>query len=260
MNDSVMKPGSNWRLILDPPQDAATNMAVDEAILRTTAHAGAAANTVPSLRIYRWRPGSVSIGYSQKMSDVLGGLEPGVPPDAAGIVRRPTGGATVVHDAGPSFSLVMPKNSGVYRPHNGVTDLYAFAGRCVAEALSRLGLSVTLWDRTETKRTGNNSILCASSLCPHDAIYEGRKVAGYAARRMRGATLVQGYVTLGDGSIRICINADDLMDAMVAAVEHVAGVKLANRILTEEEQELSARLRAEKYALKEWNYKRKAAI
>lgn len=252
MNDSVMKPGSNWRLILDPPQAAATNMAVDEAILRTTAHAGAATNTVPSLRIYRWMPGSVSIGYSQKMSDVLGGLEPGVLPDDASIVRRPTGGATVVHDAGPSFSLVMPKNSGAYRPHNGITGLYALLGRCVTEALDRLGLSVTLWDRTKTKRAGNNSRLCASSLCPYDAIYKGRKVAGYAARRMRGATLVQGYVTLCDGSI----HADDLIDAMAAAVVHVAGVKLANHILTEEEQELSARLRAEKYALKEWNCKR----
>jgi lipoate-protein ligase A len=258
MNDSVMKPGSNWRLILDPSQAAATNMAVDEAILRTTAHAGAAANTVPSLRIYRWRPGSVSIGYSQKMSDVLGGLELGVPPDDASIVRRPTGGATVVHDAGPSFSLVMPINSSAYRPHNGVTDLYALLGRCVTEALGRLGFSVTLWDRTKTKRTGNNSRLCASSLCPYDAIYKGRKIAGYAARRMRGATLVQGYVALGDGSIRI--HADDLIDAMVAAFGHVAGVNLANSILTEEEQELSARLRAKKYALKEWNYKRKAAI
>ncbi|MHC4522791.1 MAG: lipoate--protein ligase family protein [Planctomycetota bacterium] len=223
-------------------------------MLRTTAHAAAVANTVPSLRIYRWRPGSVSIGYSQKMSDVLGSLEPGVPPDAADIVRRPTGGATVVHDAGPSFSLVMPKNSGAYRAHNGVTDLYAFAGRCVAETLSRLGLSVTLWDGP--KRTGNNSRLCASSLCPYDAIYKGRKVAGYAARKMRGATLLQGYVTLGDGSI----HADDLIDAMAVAVGHVAGVKLSNHILTEEEQELSARLRAEKYALKDWNYKRKAAV
>ncbi len=241
---------------MDPQVDAATNMAVDEAILRTAAHAGAAANTGPSLRIYRWRPGSVSIGYSQNISDVLGDLEPGVPPDDASIVRRPTGGTAVVHDAGPSFSLVLPKNGDAYPPHNGVRDLYAFAGRCVAETLSRLGLSVTLWDGS--KRTGNNSILCASSLCPYDAVYKGRKVAGYAARRMRGATLLQGYVTLDDGSI--CIHADDLIDAMAVAVGHVAGVKLSSHILTEEEQELSARLRAEKYALKEWNYKRKAAI
>ncbi|MCP4364436.1 MAG: lipoate--protein ligase family protein [Planctomycetes bacterium] len=256
MNDSVKNPGGSWRLVVDSPQDAATNMAVDEAILRTTAHTGVAADTVPSLRIYRWKPGSVSIGYSQQMSDVLGGLEPGVPPDDASIVRRPTGGATVVHDAGPSFSLVMPKKSGVYQLHNGVTDLYAFAGRCVAEALSRQGLSVTLWGGS--KRTVNNSRLCASSLCPYDAVYKGRKIAGYAARRMRGATLLQGYVTLGDGSIRI--HADDLIDAMAVAVGCVAGVKLSNHILTEEEQELSARLRAGKYALKEWNYKRKAAI
>ncbi len=289
-----MNYGRNWRLIQDPPQEAFTNMAVDEAIAR--ALVGSDNGSVPTLRIYAWNPNSVSIGYFQRISDVAtelrknpgchsgppkGGEESGtndrffaslrmtarhrytfpeVLADDIGlkdsdnnydIVRRPTGGTAVMHDGGPSFSLVL--KGGAHTPSmnmkTNIIDLYSLMGRCVVEALRRQGVSAELWDGP--KGTSNNPNLCISNLCPYDVVSQGRKLAGYAARRLQGVTLVQGYITLSDG-----LTAQDLRDAITCAVEDLTGARLMDGSLTEEEATLATKLQREKYTHREWNYKR----
>jgi lipoate-protein ligase A len=55
----------HWRLIIDPPQSGPMNMAIDEAILESTGLGG----TLPTLRLYRWQVGCLSLGYAQPASD-----------------------------------------------------------------------------------------------------------------------------------------------------------------------------------------------
>jgi lipoate-protein ligase A len=201
------------------------------------------------MRIYTWEPSSVSIGYFQKISDVVDSLGLNGTEKNCDIVRRPTGGTAVVHDSGPSFSLSLKDGLRTPSTRINITELYSMLGRCVVEALHRLNVPADVWNGP--KGNSNYSSLCISSLCPYDVVSNGRKVAGYAARRLRGATLLQGYISLPDG-----LTTRELRGTMIAAVEGVTGVRLLDGTLTEEERTLVAKLRNEKYTRREWNYKR----
>lgn len=234
--------GTSWRVILDTAQEASVNMAVDEAIAR--ALSGSDKEPVPTLRIYQWRANSLSIGYFQEVARVVSALKLKDPAKNYHIVRRPTGGSAVIHDDGPSFSLVLKGNEP------NIMDLYALLGRCITETLARQNIVAQPWDGPG-RSSSNTSNLCVSSLCPHDVVHQGRKVAGYAARRLRGVTLVQGYVTLVDG-----LSTQGLSDAIIDAFKDVAGAPLLDGTLTDEEKALAVGLREEKYTRREWNCKR----
>ncbi len=234
--------GTSWRVIQDTAQEASVNMAVDEAIAR--ALTGFDNESVPTLRIYQWRANSLSIGYFQEVARVVSALKLKDPAKNYHIVRRPTGGAAVVHDGGPSFTLILKGG----RPD--IIALYSLLGRCVTEALGQLGVPAELW-KGPAGNPGNDSNLCISLPCPHDVVHQGRKVTGYAARRLRGVTLIQGYISLSNG-----LSALQFMDAMVDAFEAVAGTRLTDGTLTEEERALATKLNDEKYTRREWNCKR----
>ena len=80
-----------WRLLKLETHDAATNMAIDEAVLRARI-----ADKVPNtVRFYRWKPSAVSIGRFQNVNNEVNldncakhGVE---------MVRRITGGGAVYH-------------------------------------------------------------------------------------------------------------------------------------------------------------------
>src|SRR5689334_22938196 len=74
---------------------AALNMAVDEALLEAMPRL-----RKPVLRFYRWTESAASFGYFQKYATIerLTLLRP--------LVRRPTGGGLVPHDADWTYSVV----------------------------------------------------------------------------------------------------------------------------------------------------------
>ena len=67
----------DWRLLIDGPATGAWNMAVDEAIFRVVE----ASPGPPTLRLYRWAPPAVSLGFGQSSAS-----KPGITVDPAGIV------------------------------------------------------------------------------------------------------------------------------------------------------------------------------
>src|SRR5437762_5029540 len=84
----------NWRLLLSPPVDGATNMALDEALLNSGLVGGP-----PTVRMYGWTPPCLSVGTNQPLLtqiDTEWCAAQGVT-----LVRRPTGGRAVLHD-GPA--------------------------------------------------------------------------------------------------------------------------------------------------------------
>lgn len=54
-----------WRFLIDPPQTAAINMAIDEAISLAFSRGEAP----PTFRLYRWLIPSISIGSFQNWRD-----------------------------------------------------------------------------------------------------------------------------------------------------------------------------------------------
>src|SRR5438445_617792 len=78
------------RLIHDLPGDGPWNMAVDEALLEDAARSGR-----PTLRFYGWAEPTLSLGYFQPYAQ-----RASHPPSSrCAVVRRPTGGGAILHDA-----------------------------------------------------------------------------------------------------------------------------------------------------------------
>src|SRR5271154_7144909 len=87
----------NWLLLNSGKGDAAFNMALDEALLENFSRLGK-----PGLRFYGWTEPAATFGYFQKFSEVERAtlLRP--------LIRRPTGGGIVPHDADWTYSFVVP--------------------------------------------------------------------------------------------------------------------------------------------------------
>ena len=87
----------NWFLLNYGKSDAAFNMALDEALLEAMPRLQA-----PVLRFYGWTEPAATFGYFQKYSEVAAAtkLRP--------LIRRPTGGGIVPHDADWTYSAICP--------------------------------------------------------------------------------------------------------------------------------------------------------
>jgi lipoyl(octanoyl) transferase len=89
-----------WRLIVDEACDGATNMAIDEAILEAVGRGA----RLPTLRLYRWEPACLSLGYAQPLSDV--DFER-VQDHGWHFVRRMTGGRAILHTDELTYSVAL---------------------------------------------------------------------------------------------------------------------------------------------------------
>src|SRR6187399_2034155 len=93
----------NWLLLNYGLGAPAFNMAMDEALLEGVARLGQ-----PVLRFYGWIEPAASFGYFQKFVEIEQAtlLRP--------LIRRPTGGGLVPHDADWTYSVVIPPNHSWY--------------------------------------------------------------------------------------------------------------------------------------------------
>jgi lipoate-protein ligase A len=192
-----------WRLLWTGYQNAAENMAMDEAIL--IAHSEGKAP--PTIRFYGWNPPTLSIGYFQRVEkevDLERLRERGL-----GFVRRPTGGRAVLHDRELTYSIIVSESyPGIPRT---VTQSYRVISNGLLEGFRQLGLQaemVSLAGETEKERYASlGSAACFDSPSWYELVVEGRKVAGSAQTRQRG-------VILQHGSILLDLDVDLLFDVL----------------------------------------------
>jgi len=212
-----------WDLLIASAAPAATNMGVDEALLRT-----ATQRDRPLLRLYSWDRLSVSFGYFQKF-----------PADLAGryaVVRRPTGGGIVYHGDGvdTTYTVVVPPGHPL---HKRKTDAaYCVIHQAVAAALA---LQTPLCDNRAPQR---GQYECFQNPVAGDVVADGRKLAGGAQRRSRAGMLHQG-------SIAASISAEQL----VAGFRKSLAVEFQPFELSPATQTLAEKLALEKYATAGWN-------
>jgi lipoate-protein ligase A len=160
--------------------DGPHNMAADETLLES------AQNGIASLRFYGWTRATVSLGYFQphrmRQSDARVADLP--------FVRRPSGGAALVHHHEVTYALALPRGvpwqpggSWLCRMHgilaNALLELGVIASTCQAQAPRHFA-----------------GLLCFQHCTPGDLVIEGAKVTGSAQRRQRGALLQHGSVLL----------------------------------------------------------------
>jgi lipoyl(octanoyl) transferase len=171
-----MQPHS-FCLLQSGPCDYAFNMALDEALLQAAPRLGG-----PVLRFYGWTEPAASFGYFQKHADIerITELRP--------LVRRPTGGGLVPHDADWTYSLVFPPDNDWYSLR--ATDSYHRVHEWIRAAFAMLNLAAALAPACRKTLPGQ----CFQGYEKSDLLWGGRKIAGAAQRRTRDGLLIQGSV------------------------------------------------------------------
>ena len=176
-NRRVNPESETWLLLNSGPGAAALNMALDETLLELASQL-----RQPVLRFYGWTERGASFGYAQKYAKVarLTLLRP--------LVRRPTGGGLVPHDADWTYSLVFPP--GHWWHASRATESYQRVHEWIRDAFARLNITTELSPGTRKDSPGQ----CFVGAERFDVLWSGRKIAGAAQRRNRQGLLIQGSV------------------------------------------------------------------
>jgi lipoate-protein ligase A len=175
----------DWRLIPEQILDGAASMAADEVAAETVAAGGPA-----TVRVYRWVPSTLSLGYGNDPDIVDWGFCEDV---GVTVTRRPTGGGAIYHgSAGDvAYSIIAPAEAFP----GDVTESYRELLDPIIEAFDRFGVDVTLAD---ADREAVWSPACyLRELDPaHDLVGpDGRKIAGNAQYRTRDAIVQHGSLS-----------------------------------------------------------------
>jgi lipoate-protein ligase A len=227
-------------------------MAADEVVLES-AVAGRA-----SLRFYGWSPATLSLGYfqserSRHATERLGALP---------FVRRPSGGATLVHDRELTYALALPPGP----PWQSGEPWLCRMHHIIAAALDRLGVTVQVCpDNAESE--AHTGPLCFRQLTPGDVLLRGTKVVGSAQRRQRQALLQHGAILLAQSlhtpelpGIRELTGRELAVDEVCEAVRREfagqTGWPLVAGDWTDAERRRIDELASGKYTADSWNRKR----
>ncbi len=174
----------NWFLLNSGKCDAAYNMALDETLLENVARFGR-----PVLRFYGWTEPAATFGYFQKFYEVERAtlLRP--------LVRRPTGGGIVPHDADWTYSFIAPPN---HEWHSlAAIESYRRIHAWIQSAFGRLKIETEL-AASKKPETGNRKPeipgACFIGHEKFDLLWRGKKIAGAAQRRNKSGLLIQGSV------------------------------------------------------------------
>jgi lipoate-protein ligase A len=157
----------------------AVNMALDELLAEQARHGEAA------LRFYGWTTATLSLGYFQPAQARHDD------PRLAGLpwVRRPSGGAALVHHHELTYALALPPGVAG-RAQDWLLRMHLVIGR----ALAALGVAPTEAATEAAARHGE--FLCFLQQTPGDLLCRGHKVVGSAQRKYRQALLQHGSVLL----------------------------------------------------------------
>jgi lipoyl(octanoyl) transferase len=219
------------------PLSAATNMAIDEALLEWA--------TIPTIRFYRWRSPALSFGYFGTFSDVA------IYAAERDLVRRWTGGGIVLHGDDLTYSIMIPASDPAFSESS--IWIYEKIHRALADVLNGVGERAVVAGGVDSGRialskhaaisaSGYN---CFTNPVRADVMVGGRKIAGAAQRRTRRGLLQQG-------SIQGFLKKTDLAQKFSQALS----VSCWEFEITEEIFQPARQLAHQKYGTESWLKKR----
>lgn len=254
------------RLLNMGANPAAMNMAIDEAILLAQKE-----QPNPTLRFYEWSSPAFSFGYFQDIAseiDVAACRADGIE-----LVKRMTGGGTVVHGWELTYTLILPRTAA----EMGISEAYRCIGHSLVKAFQKLGVPAKCYATCPDSPEAAPNI-CLTNPAEHDVMSDDKKVAGVSVRRNRGGILFQGYISLDMPSPFIlkrvsknpevqqsvhekstAINRDGhsiTRDALIQAVSETfdIGIAFNSGELSLTERTQAATLVETKYATAAWNF------
>lgn len=174
-----------WRLIPEQMIDGASSMAIDEVAAETVANGGPA-----TVRVYRWVPSTLSLGYGNDVDIVDRSFCEEV---GFTVTRRPTGGGAIYHgSAGDvAYSIIAPAEEFP----GDVTESYRELLAPILDAFDRFGVEVSF--ASEDRDAVWSPACYLRELDPaHDLVGpDGRKIAGNAQYRTRDAIVQHGSLS-----------------------------------------------------------------
>ena len=261
-----------WRLINTKQNDAAMNMAIDEAMLLTQK-----ASVQPTLRFYDWLQPAFSFGYFQRISEEVD--VSACDAHSIELVRRMTGGGTVIHGWDVTYTIIVPHGSGMFP--KDISAAYCAISDCLINGLQRLGIDVA--HQIEKPIAGNAPNICLTNPAQYDTLLDGKKIAGVSQRRNQAGVMYQGYIALDlptsdvlalasrqvsfdqvaagkSTAINQCrsapIRRKQLEDAVAVAFQETLDIELVEAEPSPEEIETAESLAQTKYGCAEWNFRR----
>jgi lipoate-protein ligase A len=205
--DASPRASTVWRLIdeIGTTRDPAEHMDADLALLDDVAN-----GLAPALRLYTWPTPTLSLGRFQADTDVDG---PACDRLGVRVVRRPTGGAALLHGADLTYCVVMPLPDG---RDGSVQHVYALIAGALIAGLHRLGVDAAI-----ARNDGPPGPVCFAGQQGADLRVDDRKVCGSAQVRQRGVVLQHGSILLrrleideSDLTVAVC-DRDELHNATV---------------------------------------------
>lgn len=205
-----------WRVIREEARPGPMQMALDEIAAET-----AAAGGPRTVRLYRWEPSCLSLGYHQRPETVdwdaceRAGVE---------VTRRQTGGGGIYHDRDGdiSYSVIAPADE----LPGDLMESYHLLCEPILAAFRTLGIDA---DYVAGERPAIHQPACyLRGLNPaHDIVSDGgtgRKLAGNAQYRQREAVIQHGSLTYSvNAEAHLACFADRSIDAEQFR-ERVAGI------------------------------------
>lgn len=191
-----MVTSKHWRLLISPEGECgAWNMALDEALLRSTAEN----NKSPTLRIYNWEPPTLSLGFAQTVKDVdLANLK------HAGwdLVRRPTGGRAILHIDELTYSVTAPLDDPLLA--GSLLESYQKISLALLAGLVKLGIDA-VGDKTYPNGTASSAQnpVCFEIPSNYEITSRGKKLIGSAQARKYGGILQHGALPISGDITRI---------------------------------------------------------
>jgi lipoate-protein ligase A len=228
---------------------AAENMALDFLLLQRYP----VANSL-RCRHYEWRGPAFTYGFGQKAAWVRAQLPS---EERFDLCRRPTGGGIVDHRNEWTYSLVIPREHGLWEAR--ATESYRVVHECLAHALRESGQPAVVKNKADPPEPGGLGSATAASIGPgicfqraelYDVVHErsGEKIAGAAQKRNKHGLLFQGSIwkpTVG------AVDWETFGDRFVAALAGAASVAASPMPWPDFNEDEVAGL-IEQYSLPEW--------
>jgi lipoate-protein ligase A len=224
-----------WRLLQTGARHAAENMAIDELLLEEISRLGH-----PLLRFYGWLEPAATFGYFQqfKVVETRTALRP--------LIRRPTGGGLVPHDADWTYSMIFPPSDAWWSL--SARESYERLHRWLSAAFERVHVPTSL----APERRSGPPLECFVAPEQHDLLLGTQKLAGAAQRRNRRGLLIQGSVQPPQpGPAKA-----DWQMALCEAARQLWGVEWQAWELSPEQEARVTKLAQTKYSQPSYNQKR----
>lgn len=166
-----------WRILHSGPGAPAFNMALDETLLEAAPRLN-----FPILRFYSWTEPAATFGYFQHHAEIAAWtpLRP--------LIRRPTGGGLVPHDADWTYSVTIPPSNPWYDLR--AAESYLRLHEWIVRALRSANIPAEIAAERRKELPGQ----CFVGAEQFDVLLQGRKIAGAAQRRSRDGLLIQGSI------------------------------------------------------------------